>query len=384
MRHLSWVIIVAVAVLIATMPVTVAAGFRGLGFSTPFPSQTVRADETQTLVLTLKNFGLPPQVVALRVLDAPRGWKLTFLGAGRPITSVYVAPDQEATVTLRLEPPERLRPGAYRFRLLAQGQDGQAVLPLSLTLGTVAPRRLSLEAELPVLRGAPTASFRYRLTLRNESDQDVLVNIDAQAPRGFQVTFSLFGQQVASVPLKAGESRDIDAEVSLPPRAPAGMYPIAVRAASGDARTSVQLTMEITGRPELTVTAPEGRLSGRAYAGRDSPLKVILKNTGSAPARNVSLSSFPPSGWEVTFAPERVEEIAPNAEAEVTATVRPSPKALTGDYMVSMTASSGDVSSSADFRITVSTSTLWGLVGVLVVAAGLGVVTFVVNRFGRR
>lgn len=384
MRHLSRMAVLAAVIVVAAFPSMVAAGFRGLGFSTPFPSQTVRAGETQTLVLTVKNFGLPPQVVALRVAEAPRGWQLTFLGSGRPVRSVYVAPDQEATVTLRLEPPKGLRPGTYHFRLVAQGQDGQAALPLTLTLGAVTPRRLSLEPELPVLRGAPTASFRYRLTLRNESDQDALVNIDAQAPRGFQVNFSLFGQQVASVPLKAGESRDLDAEVSLPPRVAAGTYPITVRASTGDARTSTQLTLEITGRPELTVTAPEGRLSGRANAGRDSPLKVIVKNNGSAPARNVTLSSFPPSGWEVTFSPERVDEIAPNGEAEFTATIRPSPKALTGDYMVTMTASSGDVSSSADFRITVTTSTLWGLVGVLVVAAGLGVVTFAVNRYGRR
>jgi uncharacterized membrane protein len=364
--------------------VSAAAGFRGLGFSTPYPSQTVRAGETQTLVLSLRNFGLPPQVVSLSVLEAPRGWRLTFLGGGRRITSVYVGPDQEATVTLRIEPPADLRPGTYRFRLLARGPDASRELPLALTLGTEAPRRLDLEAELPVLRGAPTASFRYRLTLRNESDQDVLVNIDAQTPQGFQVTFSVFGQQVASIPLKAGESRDIDAEVAVPQRAAAGTYPIVVRAASGDARASVDLRLEITGRPQLSVTGPEGRLSGRAVAGRDSPVRVIIKNTGSAPARNVTLSSFPPSGWQVTFSPERIDEIAPNGEAEVTATVRPAPKALTGDYMVTMTATAGEVSESADFRITVGTSTLWGIVGVLVVAAGLGVVTFAVNRYGRR
>jgi uncharacterized membrane protein len=388
MRHLALAVILAAVVVLglpaAGQPAPAGTAFRGLSFSTPYPAQTVRAGETQTLVLTLRNFGLPPQVVTLRVLEAPRGWRATFLGGGRPISAVYVGPDQEATVTLRIESPPILRPGTYRFRLLAEGPDASRVLPLAFTLGSAEVRRLSLEAELPVLRGAPTASFRYRLTLRNESDQEALVNLDAQTPQGFQVNFSLFGQQVASVPLKAGESRDIDAEVALPARTPAGTYPLTVRALSGDARAEVALKLEITGRPELSVTAPDGRLSGRAYAGRDSPVKVIVKNTGSAPARNVSLSSFPPSGWQVTFTPERVDEIAPNGQAEVTATIRPSPKALTGDYMVTMTASAGDVSQSADFRITVATSTLWGLVGVLVVAAGLGVVTFAVNRYGRR
>jgi len=52
--------------------------------------------------------------------------------------------------------------------------------------------------------------------------------------------------------------------------------------------------------------------------------------------------------------------------------------------MVTMTASAGDASGSADFRITGGRSTLWGFAGVLLIAVALGVVTFAVNRYGRR
>jgi len=132
------------------------------------------------------------------------------------------------------------------------------------------------------------------------------------------------------------------------------------------------------------VTAPEGRLSGRAYAGSTEPLKVIVKNEGSAPARNVSLSSSPPSGWEVTFEPDRIDEIPPRGEKEVTARVRPSARAIAGDYMVTITASATEGSASADFRITVLTRTLWGIVGVVLIAAALVVVGQAVSRYGRR
>ncbi|MDR7587030.1 MAG: NEW3 domain-containing protein [Armatimonadota bacterium] len=377
----QWLVIV-LAVGMAALPA--AAGFQGLRISTPYPSQAAQVGEAVTLSLTVKNFGLPPQSVALRVVSAPPGWKATFLGGGRPIQSVFVDPDQENTISLRLEPPRGVRPGTYRFTILASGQNASATLPITLTLGAVLPRRLSLSAELPVLRGSPTSSFRYRLTLRNESDQEVLVNLDADAPQGFRVTFSTFGQEVASLPIKAGESKDFDAEVSLPPRVAAGTYPITVRAVSGDATATLQLSLEVTGRPDLTVTTPDDRLSGRATAGRTTPLKLKIKNTGSAPARSVTFSASEPSGWEVKFVPERVDEIPANGEADVTAEITPSAKALTGDYMVTITASAGDVSRSADFRITVTTSTLWGAVGVVLVAVALGVVTFAVNRYGRR
>src|SRR3972149_8792612 len=86
-----------------------------------------------------------------------------------------------------------------------------------------------------VLRGPATSSFRYRLTLKNESDRDLLVNLEARTQKSFQVTFtpSFASQQVTSLPVKAGESKDIDTEVSLPREGPAGTYDIAVLAAAG-------------------------------------------------------------------------------------------------------------------------------------------------------
>jgi uncharacterized membrane protein len=39
---------------------------------------------------------------------------------------------------------------------------------------------------------------------------------------------------------------------------------------------------------------------------------------------------------------------------------------------------------SADYRVTVSTSTSWGLVGIAIVAIALIVVGFAVARYGRR
>lgn len=361
-------------------------GYRGLSLSTPFPNQTVRQGEPVTLTLTIKNYGLPPQVVNLTVPQRASGWKVTFEGAGRPIGAVAVGTDQESTLSVRLEPPAGARAGSFRFVLAAQGQDASASLPLTLRFGDVRPTRLSLSAELPVLRGSGGSSFRYRLTLRNESDADLLVNLDAQAPKGFQTTFTpAFGsQQVTSLPIKAGESRDLDAEVSLPQDLSAGTYHVMVRAAGGDAKTDLKLTLEVTGRPELSITTPEGRLSGRATAGRESVVKLVVRNRGSASARNVEISSFEPSGWKVSFEPSRIDELAPKKDREVTATITPPQKAIGGDYMLTLRATAGEASASADYRVTVATSTLSGIVGIIVIAAALGVLAVVISRYGRR
>lgn len=244
--------------------VGLAQGFRGLALYTPYPSQSAQAGETITLPITLKGFNLSPQAVQVQVQSAPPGWKANLLGGGRVVSAVYVLPEGEQNLTLQLEPPPGVKPGTYRFRLVAQGQDAGAELPIALTLGQALPRRLSLETELPVLRGGPSASFRYRVTLKNEGDQDLLVNLEADAPQGFQVNFtpSFGSQEVTSLPVKAGESKDLDVQVSLPQNVQAKRYAVTLRALAGEVKTERVVELDITGQPQLSLTTPDGRLSG--------------------------------------------------------------------------------------------------------------------------
>jgi uncharacterized membrane protein len=374
------------ALLLLLTSLGLAQGFRGLALYTPFPSQSVRVGETINLPITLKGFGLSPQTVQVRVVELAQGWKASLLGGGRVISAVYVLPEGEQNFSLRLEPPPDVRPGTYRFRLVAEGSGTRAELPITLTLGQVLPKRLSLETELPVLKGTPTASFRYRVTLKNESDQDLLANLEADAPENFRVSFSTAfgGQEINSLPLKAGESKDLDVQITPPRQVEAKIYAVTLRALAGEARAELAVNLDITGQVELSLTTPEGRLSGRAYAGRENPIKLVVKNTGSAPAENLEFSSSEPSGWEVKFEPDKLEKLAPGAESEVTAKIKPSPRAVAGDYILTLRASAGNAQASADYRVTVQTSTLWGLVGVVLIAVAVGVVGFAVSRFGRR
>ena len=111
---------------------------------------------------------------------------------------------------------------------------------------------------------------------------------------------------------------------------------------------------------------------------------MTLTNTGSAAARNVKVSASEPSGWKVAFDPATVDLLAPNANQTVKATITPSNKAIAGDYMVTVSAAGDGVNASSDFRVTVRTSTMWGIVGVLVIAAALIVLVLAVVRYGRR
>lgn len=362
------------------------ANYKGIWISTPFPTFNTSPGETVTLDLTVRNSGLPPQRVALELERVPAGWSAVFLGEGKRVQSVFIAPDDQATVKLRLEPSGKASDRSLRFDVLALGSESRFRLPIEMKIGESLPPKLALKPELPELRGAPTSDFEFKVAIRNEGGDDAFVRVDTDPPQGFRVkvTEQYGSQELTSLPLKIGEEKTVTLKVTPPFGVKQGKYPVDVRAASGKARAKARLVMEVTGEPQLDLTGTDERLSAFAEAGKETPIELVLVNRGSAPAQAVKLNATSPSGWKVTFNPERIDSLAPEAKQTVRALVVPSTKAIAGDYMVTMRAETERANKSSDFRITVRTSTLWGVVGVLVIAAALVVLVAAMLRYGRR
>ena len=373
-------ILTVLAVLAATLlpAVALAQGTQpkpDLLITTLFPSQVIGPGEKPSFDIRLR-VSTTARVVALSVQQLPTGWTATLRGGGNIVQSAYVEPDTYANVTLGLTPPGDVQAGAYRCVLVGDGGGERVELPLDVTIKENLPPKLTLTAELPTLGTSPTGSVSYSATLKNEGAKDLTVNLTSEPPAGFRVTFQLTGQDVTSSPVATGATKYLTIVARPYLDVKAGSYPFKVRAQGENVEASLDLVVQITGEVNLSVTSPDGRLSGKAYAGRDTPLKVVVRNTGSSQAGSIQLSSSEPEGWTVTFEPAKIDVLDAGQEQQVTATIRPSEKALAGDYMLSITAMPQDSGSkSAEFRITVLTSTLWGIVGVVGLA---------VTRFGRR
>src|SRR5207237_348466 len=116
----------------------------GLFLTTRYPALTVRAGETTTVDLSVRNFKLPPQSLAISVPEVANGWKATILGGGQPVSAVEVAPDSEERLQLRLEPPANTDKGAYRFTVQAKGGQRDEKLPITLPIGEELPAKLKL------------------------------------------------------------------------------------------------------------------------------------------------------------------------------------------------------------------------------------------------
>jgi len=359
---------------------------KGLYLTTDFPAVQIRAGEETTLPLTIYNYGLPPQRTAVTIADKPADWKADVEGSGKPVSAAFVDYDGRASLNLKLNIPATAKAGDYKITIQADGDDAKSSLPISIKLAEPLAAKLTATPKFPVLRGSPKSSFDFNVAVKNESGADMTVNLRVDAPSGFTTTFKegYSTQEITSLSIKANESKDITVAVKPAPRAPAGETPILLAIAGDKASVQAKLALDISGQPAITVTGQDERLSGEATAGQERSIPLVIRNTGSAPARGVSLSATPPSGWKISFDPKEVPEIAAGEEQKVSALVTPSGKAIAGDYMVSMRASGEGVSESANYRITVTTSTLWGVTGIAVIIAALLVLVGAVGRFGRR
>jgi uncharacterized membrane protein len=290
------------------------------------------------------------------------------------------------SLDLRLDVPKDAKIGTQTLTVNADGTNTHVSLPVVVSLAKELPAKLTLSPQLPELRGSTRSTFEYTMTIKNDSGKKLLVSLAADAPRNFDTSFTeAYGsQQLTAIPVDAGKTKDVKLKVTPPDTVDAGHYPVTVHIGADDAKATAKVALDITGEPKLALAGRDGLLSARATAGKESLVPVTVTNTGTAPAENIELSSTAPNGWKVTFDPKTIDRIAPNQNKEVQARITPSDKAIAGDYVTTFNASTRGANGSANFRITVTTATMWGIAGVGIIGAALLIMVGAVARFGRR
>ncbi|HUO00824.1 MAG TPA: NEW3 domain-containing protein [Bradyrhizobium sp.] len=360
---------------------------KGLYLMTDYPAVTIRPGTTTNIPLRLQNYGLGPDRYQLSVTGVPKGWTATLLGGGQPVAAAMPAPDASVPLELRLDVPAKTDMSAQTITIKADGQgSNQAQLPINVALAKELPAKLSVESKLPELRGSPKSNFEYTLTIKNDSGRNLTASFAADAPKNFETSFTeAYGtQELSSIPIPAGQSKDIKLKVRPPSTIDAGHFPVSVTVNAEDATAKVALALDVVGQPQLQVSGRDGLLSARAVAGEQSSIPIVVTNTGSAPAENIALAATAPTGWKVTFQPSTIDRLVPGKDSEVQALITPSDKSLAGDYMTSINATSRGEAASGQFRVTVATSTMWGMAGAGVIGVALLLMLGAVARFGRR
>ena len=208
--------------------------FKGIYLLTDYPAVTVQPGTTSEVNLNLRNYGTAPERFALSVDGVPAGWTATLLGGGQPIAAAMPAADSSVTLNLRIDVPKDAAIGTKTITVKADANNAHVTLPLAVTLAKDLPAKLSLSPQLPALRGSSKSSFDYTLSIKNDSGKKLLVSLAAQAPPNFDTSFTeAYGtQELSSIPVDAGKSKDVKLKVKPPENADAGNYAVTAKVAA--------------------------------------------------------------------------------------------------------------------------------------------------------
>jgi uncharacterized membrane protein len=370
-----------VGALLAAAPASLAAN--PVTLTTPYPAIEVAPGAKVNLTVSIGTASAGR--VDLTISDVPTDWTATIRGGGFLVNSVQSDGTKATDVTLDIAVPESAASGEQRITLHATSDGSTATLPVDIKVTPNAAGSVALTTDVPAVKGSSDASFSFSLTLSNDTSDDLTFGVVASGPPGWTVDAKVTSEaQAASAIVKAGGTTSIQVTAKAPEGAAADTYPITVDASSGDKTAHADLSVEITGSYKLTLTTPDGRLSANASAGSVTDLSLLLQNTGTAAIPDAKLAATAPTGWTVTFEPETVTVPVGADGVQVTAHLTPSGNAIAGDYVTTFKATADVASATAEMRITIETSLLWGIVGVGLIVLVLAGLWWTFRRYGRR
>ena len=374
-------------VLLLSFGAQASAAGAELEMSTTSPGMSAKAGDALSYYIDLYNGTEAGCTAELSVVSLPESWNGWFEGNGAEISHVYVkSGSNTSAATFRLEIPSDAADGVYEVKL--QASSGAAVSVLDLTLRVTAEELGSsaMTTQYASQEGAAGTGFTFSTTIQNNTPHEQNYSFTANAPTGWTVTFMPSGEstQVAAVSVPARGSQTMDIVVTPTNNVEAGEYTIPISAISATETLETELTVSITGTYILTLSTPSGRLSFDAVANKESIVSLTVSNQGNVDMKNVNLTSSAPSGWTVAFSESTIDLLEAGASRELTATVTPSEDAMSGDYALTLTAKNTEVSDTAEFRVTVETETIWGIVGVALILLAAAGLWFVFRKYGRR
>jgi uncharacterized membrane protein len=365
---------------------------RGIAIYSDYSGVIVPVGEGVRMDLTVENKGKRDENIALKLTSVPKGWRASLKGGSFTVTGVSVPDGKTRTLAFSADPEKGLAPGTYTFDIQGVTADEKLTAAYTITVTTRERSRLGTEdiqvtTSYPVLRGQTDATFEFSLDVANKSENDRTFNLAAQAPDKWEASFKpgYESKQISSIRIRGGASQTVAVSITPNREATAGEYPVLVRITAGDSKADVPLRVVLTGIYKLDAATPSGILSAEAVTGQPTAVSLVVKNTGSATNRNISLSAFKPENWKVEFKPEKIEALEPGAIKQVDATITPAATSLVGDYSVGLSADGERGSSkTVEMRVTVKAPTTWGWIGVGLIVLAIGGMGGLFVWLGRR
>jgi uncharacterized membrane protein len=259
---------------------------------------------------------------------------------------------------------------------------------------TIAAPTVTLDSKFPSISADSGSVFSYDVSIIYTGTERKVFTMDVTAPQGWsayttsgypekeitsiQIEPAAYGSTTESVKLYLGPNYGLSPDP--------GNYTVTLKVSSGsDLLSSITFEAKVKAKYSLNMTTPSGNLATQATAGKENHFSFNIVNAGTAAIDQLKLSSTAPSGWTITFNPEKVDTLNAGQTQQIDAIITPTEgKTIAGDYMITLKADNGKYNSNMEVRVTVETPSIWGwLAFVIVVVVILGLLVLF-WKMGRR
>lgn len=241
-----------------------------------------------------------------------------------------------------------------------------------------------LSAQLLNLEVATGNNFNYYATLHNSSTATKNYGLSAILPEGWQIAFKVNSSQVSSLNVDANQTQNISIEITPSLSAKPQKFAIPVYAIADKDTSKLDLEAVIKGTYSIQLSTPNGKLSEDVTEGSTKAIPLQVKNTGTIALDGIDLKAQTPPNWQISFDSAKILHLEPNETRQIIAHVAVPDKTLSGDYQATLSAKTLNTSSDATFRFTVKASALTGWLGVMLILAAIGLVYYLIRKYGRR
>jgi len=252
--------------------------------------------------------------------------------------------------------------------------------------------KLELLASFPKVEITSGQSVEFSVRLRWWGSEDRTFDLLTTAPKGWTVYCkpSYEETRITAIRLEPGKTEypETIKVVATPPfyeLPEPGEYIITLEANSGAIKDTTELTAIITAKYDLDLVPTLERYSTSAKAGQDNYFSVDIQNWGTGTVDSIAFSSYKPEGWTIDFSPNRVDSLADGDFQTIEVNIKPPPRTISGDYVITLRGSGEQVSAeNIKIRVTVETPSVWGWVGIVIIVLVIAGLVFVIMRFSRR
>lgn len=241
----------------------------------------------------------------LSVSGLSASWKHEMKSGGWSLSQLSVLPKEKKTFNLKVEVPLKVNKGNYHFVVYA----GNAKLPLDVVVAQKGTYQTEFTTDQPNMQGNSKSTFTFSATLKNQTADQQLYALMANAPRGWNVVFKPNYKQATSAQVEANATENISIDINPAANVQAGTYKIPVRATTSSTSADIELEVVVTGSYDIELTTPRGLLSAEITAGDMKRIDLLVRNNGSAELKDVQLTASKPVDWEVTFEPSKIEKL---------------------------------------------------------------------------